>query len=130
VFSVLSFFRLPSIAIARTAIPMNEFSPQQVATLERLIAKEFTLVAFPLYANVVGVRKGTCAALLDPIPNGGFRVFGEPCVLLEGNLTVRITEKGKSWFVWKKQRLEATEERLAELESFVAALKFLLEPHE
>jgi hypothetical protein len=109
---------------------MNEFSPQQVATLERLIAKELTLVAFPLYANVVGVRKGTCAALLDPIPNGGFRVFGEPCVLLEGNLTVRITEKGKSWFVWKKQRLEATEERLAELESFVAALKFLLEPHE
>jgi hypothetical protein len=109
---------------------MNEFSPQQVATLERLIAKEFTLVAFPLYANAVGVRKGTCAALLDPIPNGGFRVFGEPCVLLEGNLTVRIKEKGKSWFVWKKQRVEATEERLAELESFVTELKLLLEPHE
>jgi hypothetical protein len=109
---------------------MNEFSPQQLATLERLIAKEFTLVAFPLYANAVGVRKGTCAALLDPVPNGGFRVFGEPCVLLEGNLTVRITEKGKSWFVWKKQRVEATAERLAELESFVGELKLLLEPHE
>jgi hypothetical protein len=109
---------------------MNEFSPQQIATLERLIAKEFTLVAFPLYANAVGVRKGTCAALLDPIPNGGFRVFGEPCVLLEGNLTVRITEKGKTWFVWKKQRVEATAERLAEVESFVADLKLLLEPLE
>jgi hypothetical protein len=108
---------------------MNEFSSQQLEILQRLIAKEFTLVAFPLYANAVGVRKGSCAALLDPIPNGGFRLFGEPCVLLEGNLTVRITEKGKTWFVWKKQRLEATPERLSELEKFVSELKFLLEPH-
>src|ERR1700689_1058403 len=102
---------------------MNEFSPQQIAALERLIAKSFNLVAFPLYANAVGVRKGSCAALLDPIPNGGFRVFGEPCMLLEGNLTVRITEKGKSFFVWKKQRLEATAERLLELAKFVAELQ-------
>ena len=107
---------------------MNEFSPQQIGILERLAAKEFVLVAFPLYANAVGVRKGSCAALLDPIPSGGFRLFGEPCVLLEGNLTVRITEKGKSWFVWKKQRLEATPERLSELESFVTELNLLLEP--
>jgi hypothetical protein len=108
---------------------MNEFSAQQISILERLIAKEFVLVAFPLYANAVGVRKGSCAALLDHIANGGFRVFGEPCVLLEGNLTVRITEKGKTWFVWKKQRLEATAERLSELETFVVELKVLLEPH-
>lgn len=108
---------------------MNEFNPQQIGILQRLASKEFTLVAFPLYANAVGVRKGNCAALLDPIANGGFRVFGEPCMLLEGNLTVRITEKGKSWFVWKKQRLEATAERLAELETFVTELKLLLESH-
>ncbi len=108
---------------------MNEFSPQQIGILERLVAKEFVLAAFPLYANAVGVRKGSCAALLDPIANGGFRVFGEPCVLLEGNLTVRITVKEKSWFVWKKQRLEATAERILELESFVAELRLLLEPH-
>ena len=108
---------------------MMEFSPQQIGILERLVAKDFALVAFPLYANAVGVRKGSCVALLDPIANGGFRVFGEPCVLLEGNLTVRITEKEKSWFVWKKQRLEATPEGLSELENFVAELKLLLEPH-
>src|SRR5579864_6821110 len=108
---------------------MNEFSPQQIGILERLVAKEFVLVAFPLYSNAVGVRKGSCAALLDPIANGGFRVFGEPCVLLDGNLTVRITEKGKTWFVWKKQRMEATLERVLELENFVNELKMLLEPH-
>jgi len=108
---------------------MMEFSSQQMVILQRLVTKEFALVAFPLYANAVGVRKGSCAALLDPIANGGFRVFGEPCVLLEGNLTVRITKKEGSWFVWKKQRLEATAERLLELEIFVAELKLLLEPH-
>jgi hypothetical protein len=108
---------------------MNEFTARQIGILQRLIAEEFILVAFPLYANAVGVRKGSCAALLEPIANGGFRVFGEPCMLLEGNLTVRITEKGKTWFVWKKQRLEATPERLSELEKFMAELKLLLEPH-
>jgi hypothetical protein len=108
---------------------VNEFSPQQMAILERLVSRGFNMVAFPLYANAVGVRKGSCAALLDPVKNGGFDVFGQPCVLLDGNLTVRVTEKEKSWFVWKKQRLEATAERLAELESFVAELKLLLEPH-
>jgi hypothetical protein len=107
---------------------MNEISPQQIAILERMVVKGFSVVAFPLYANAVGVRKGSCAALLDPVANGGFRVFGEPCVLLDGNLTVRIKERGKTWFVWKKQRLEATPERLAELANFVAELNLLLEP--
>jgi len=108
---------------------MAEFSAQQIAILQRLIAKEFAIVAFPLYANAVGVRKGSCAALLDPIANGGFRLFGEPCLLLDGNLTVRIKEKEKTWFVWKKQRLEATPERLSELERFVEELQLSLERH-
>ena len=108
---------------------MDELTRQQIAILERLISGGFSVVAFPLYANAVGIRKGNYAALLDPLGGGGFRLFGEPCVLLEGNLAVRITEKGKSWFVWKKQRLEATPERLSELGRFVAELKMLLEPH-
>jgi hypothetical protein len=108
---------------------MDELTRQQIAILERFISGGFSVVAFPLYANAVGIRKGNYAALLDPLAGGGFRLFGEPCVLLEGNLAVRITEKGKSWFVWKKQRLEATPDRLSELGRFVIELKMLLEPH-
>jgi len=107
---------------------VNELSAQQFAILERVVSEGFSVVAFPLYANAVGVRREGYAALLDPIPGGGFRLFGEPCVLLDGNLTVRIAEKGKSWFVWKKLRVEATAERVAELERFVSELKLLLEP--
>jgi hypothetical protein len=108
---------------------VNELSPQQIAILERFISGGFSIVAFPLYANAVGIRKGNYAALLDPLAGGGFRLFGEPCALLDGNLAVRVTEKGKSWFVWKKLRLEATPERILELNGFVVELKMLLEPH-
>jgi hypothetical protein len=108
---------------------MNELSPQQIAILERIITHGFHVVAFPLYANAVGIRSGNYAALLDPIPGGGFRLYGEPCMLLDGNLTVRVTDKGRLWFVWKKQRIEATSERLSALEGFIAELKRLLEPH-
>ena len=106
---------------------MNELTAQQIAILERLVSRGFFVVAFPLYANAVGVRKGNYAALLDPVSGAGFRVFGEPCVLLDGNLTVRVADKGKSWFVWKKQRVEATVERIEELDRFVCELKMLLE---
>jgi hypothetical protein len=108
---------------------VNELSPRQITILEGIITHGFNIVAFPLYANAVGIRSGNCAALLDPIAGGGFRLYGEPCMLLDGNLTVRVTDKGRVWFVWKKQRLEATPERLAELDRFVPELKLLLEPH-
>jgi hypothetical protein len=107
---------------------VNELTPGQVAILERFVSDGFSIVAFPLYANAVGLRKGNCAALLDPIGGGGFRLFGEPCVLLDGNLTVRVADKGKSWFVWKKQRIEAPPQRIAELDRFVSEVKLLLEP--
>jgi hypothetical protein len=107
---------------------MNELTPQQIAILERLVSAGFSVVAFPLYANAVGIRKAGYAALLDPIAGGGFRLFGEPCLLLEGNLTARVTDKGKSWFVWKKERIEATAERLSGLDRFVSELKLMLEP--
>ena len=107
---------------------MNELTAQQVAILERVVAGGFSIVVFPLYANAVGVRREGYAALLDPVSGGGFRLLGEPCALLQGNLTVRITDKGKSWFVWKKLRVEATAERVGELERFVSELKMLLEP--
>ena len=108
---------------------MTELTPQQIVILERLVANGFTPAAFPLYANAVGIRKGGCAALLEPISRGGFRLFGEPCILLDGNLTVRVTHEGQSWFVWKKQRIEATPEGLAELDRFISELKLHLEPH-
>ncbi len=107
---------------------MLELSPPQIAVLERLVARGFEPLAFPLYASAVGVRKGNCAALLESVPGGGLRLFGVPCYLVEGNLSVRIRRAGKQWFVWKKKQLEASVARLAELDKFVLELTSLLHP--
>jgi hypothetical protein len=103
-----------------------ELSPKQIEILETIAARGFAIVAFPLYASAAGVRKGNCAALLTPVRNGGMKLFGEPCWIVDGNLSVRIVRTGRDWFVWKKQAVEATAERLAEVAEFRRELEDLL----
>lgn len=107
---------------------MAELTPKQVAVLERFSKWEFRFVAFPLYAGCIGLRKGNCAALLQPVEGGGMRLLGDPCYLVDGNLSVRVRRSGRQWFVWKKKQIEATPERLSELERFSAELKQVLHP--
>ena len=98
---------------------------EQIAVLERLAAEGFQIVAFPMYASAVGVRRGECAALLERVA-GGMRLLGEACWLIEGNLSVRVRREGRTWFVWKKKQVEATEERVKEMESFQEEVKRIL----
>jgi hypothetical protein len=107
-----------------------DLTAQQVFVLDRLQSLGFQIVPFPMYANYVGVRKGRCAALLAPIPGGAFSIYANPTVLIAGNFTARLTREGRDVFVWKKEQLEATPERLAELESFAAALSETILPVE
>lgn len=95
-----------------------ELTAEHIGRLERLHARGFEIVAFPMYASYVGLRKGICAALVEALATGGFRLFGQATVLIGGNFSVRVTKDGREWFVWKQERLEATAERLAELKSF------------
>lgn len=105
-----------------------ELSPTQLKILERLHQANYEIVAFPMYANYVGVRKENCAALLAPTATHGFTVYGAPSYLLNGNFTVQVTQNGKDYFIWKKEKLEATPVRVAELEAFTAALTEALLP--
>lgn len=101
---------------------MLELTPQQIDVLQRLRARGFHFVAFPMYERHIGIRKGNCAALLEPVADAGMKIFGAPCYLVAGHLSVRATRRGCSWFVWKKVEVEATPERLAELAQFVREL--------
>jgi hypothetical protein len=105
---------------------MPELSNAQIGILSRLDSLGFAIVAFPMYANYVGIRRNDCAALLAPNSSLGFRIFGEPSWLISGNLTVKITDTGRQFFVWKKTRIEATPDRLADLADFTRALSAVL----
>jgi hypothetical protein len=105
-----------------------ELTPQQIRTIERLQQRAFEIVAFPMYANYIGVRKGNCAALLAQASAAGFTVFGAPSYLIAGNLTAKVAHESGQWFVWKKDRLEATPDREAELAAFTRDLSDALHP--
>jgi hypothetical protein len=105
-----------------------DLSPQHLAILQRLHLAGFEIVAFPMYANYVGARKGNCAALVAPVASRGFTIFGMPAYLIGGNFSVRVRRDGREFFVWKKESLEATAARLAELEAFAAELSQALLP--
>jgi hypothetical protein len=107
---------------------MQELTPAQLSILERLAARGFAIVAFPLYASAIGVRRGLFAALLVPVEGGALRILGAPCYLIDGNLSVRVTRKDGVKFVWKSKEVEASPELLAELNRFAADVAELLLP--
>lgn len=106
---------------------MLELSARQARILERLIREGFRLIAIPPYESALCVRGENCAALLTPAADGGLRLLAPPSFLVDGNLSVRIRRGEQEWFVWKKKELEATPERIAELEKFRKRLTELLE---
>lgn len=104
---------------------MVELSEAQLAVLERLRERGFQFVAYPLYEQRIGVRKGNCVALLDP-SEGQLRMFTEPAYLVAGNLSVVVSTGAEKFFVWKQNRVPATPERLEELERFARELGEIL----
>lgn len=100
-----------------------DLTAEHVEKLERLRERGFEIVAFPMYANYIGLRKGNCAALMDPSDSGKFKIFGQPTMLIGENFSVRVRQSGRECFVWKQQRVEATPERLQELNDFAEELK-------
>jgi hypothetical protein len=105
-----------------------DLSPTQLTILERLHKAGYDIVAFPMYANYIGIRKANCAALLAPAASQPFTIYGSPAYLIGANFTVRVIQNKKDYFVWKKEKLEATPARIAELDAFSSALAEALLP--
>ena len=104
-----------------------ELSPQQINTLELLIAAGFRPIAIPPYESALCIRKGECAVVLAPVANGGLRVLAPASYLVDGNFGVKLKRGGGEVFVWKKAEIPATLERLRELEAFGRELMAILE---
>jgi len=106
---------------------MVELSPRQMQVMQQLIAAGFRPIAIPPYESALCIRKGNCAAVLSPVPNGGLKLLAPPSFLVDGNLSVKLKRGDKEVFVWKKKELEATAEKLSELGNFKKELTDILE---
>ncbi|MGC1620760.1 MAG: hypothetical protein WA765_19885 [Candidatus Acidiferrum sp.] len=95
--------------------------------VERLFEAGFLPIAIPPYENPLCVRRGECAAVLSPVPNGGLKLVASPSYLVDGSLSVKLRRGSGDVFLWKKTELAATPERLQELESFRRELTEILE---
>ena len=67
-----------------------QLSPRQISTLERLVAAGFRPIAIPPYESALCMRKGECAVVLAPVPNGGLKVLAPASYLVDGNFGVRL----------------------------------------
>jgi hypothetical protein len=106
---------------------MFELSPLQMKTLEQLFAAGFRPMAIPPYENALCVRRGECAAVLSPVPNAGLQVLAPPSYIVDGNFSVKLKRGNREVFVWKKNELDATPERLEELATFRRELSEILD---
>lgn len=105
-----------------------DLTHQQAEILQRLDAQGFQIVAFPMYASYIGVRKGECVALLAQAPSGGFTIFGTPTCMVGDNVGARVTRGDGDFFVWKNEKLDATPQLTSQLDRFSAELTSTLNP--
>ncbi len=106
---------------------MQELTPQQMQIIERLFVAGFRPIAIPPYESALCMRKGDCAAVLAPVPSGGIKLLAPPSYLVDGNLSVKLKRSSGEVFVWKRTEVEATPEKLKELESFRHELTEILD---
>ena len=106
---------------------MVELTPQQMKTVERLFEAGFRPVAIPPYENALCLKRGDCAAVLAPVPNGGLKVLAPPSYMVAGNLSAKLKRGPGEVFVWKKNEVEATPGRVEELARFGQELRQILD---
>lgn len=94
--------------------------------LQRLFEAGFRPIAIPPYESALCLRRGECAAVLAPVDNGGLRILAPASFLVDGKFGVRVKRGGREMFVFKQQEVEATPERLKELERFAEELSAVL----
>jgi hypothetical protein len=106
---------------------MFELTAKQMKVIERLFEVGMRPIAIPPYEKALCMHRGDCAALLAPVENGGLQLLAAPTFLINGNLSVRIKRGNGEAFVFKKDELPATPERLTELETFRTEMVEILE---
>lgn len=93
--------------------------------LQALYLAGFELQTFDRFPKAIGVLRDNCIAFLVPGPEG-LQILGNVGWRMGESLGPLVERAGKKVFVHKEEILDATEERIATLERFKAALKAVL----
>ena len=91
--------------------------PDSAEQLQRLYVAGFELQTFDRYPKCVGVSRGNCIALMVPGVDG-LQILGTPGWRMGEVLGVLTEVGGRKVFQAKQEVVEATAERMAELEEF------------
>jgi hypothetical protein len=101
--------------------------PDPAEQLQRIYVAGFELQTFDRYPNAIGLIKGGCIALVRPAANG-LEMIGQPGWRMGEVMGVLVEKNGRKVFQAKSEEVEATPERLAELQAFKRELEELLLP--
>lgn len=93
--------------------------------LQRLYIAGFELETFDRFPKAIGVLRDSCIAFLVPGPDG-LQILGNVGWRMGESLGPLVERSGRKLFIHKKEKLEATPERVARLERFRADLKAIL----
>ena len=95
--------------------------------LQKLYLAGFEFQTFERFPNSVGVMRGDCIVLMMPTPQG-LQMIGTPGWRLGEVIGVLTEVNGRKVFQNKEHVVEATPERLEELERFRADVKSTIAP--
>lgn len=99
--------------------------PDSAEQLQRLYLAGFELQTFERYPKCIGVMRENCVALLVPGVDG-LQVLGTPGWRMGEVMGVLTEREGRKVFQAKTEVVEATPERIEELQKFRDELKDLL----
>jgi hypothetical protein len=95
--------------------------------LQRLYLAGFEFQTFERFPNTVGVIRGECIVLMMPTPQG-LQMIGTPGWRVGEVIGVLTEVGGRKVFQNKDQTVEATPERIAEVEKFRSDVKSAIAP--
>jgi hypothetical protein len=101
--------------------------PDPAEQLQRIYQAGFAVERLERFPNAIGVLKGNCIALLESTAQG-LRLIATPGWRMGEVIGVLVEKDGKRVFQHKANIVEATPERLAELDGFRRELENLLTP--
>lgn len=101
--------------------------PDPAEQLQRIYQAGFEVERLERFPNALGIVKGNCIALLQSTPEG-LKLIATPGWRMGDVIGVLVEKDGRRVFQNKANIVEATPERLGELERFRRGLEQLLTP--